>query len=370
MTMNPRLEELRRVGGAGGELITLDGAMGEGGGQVLRSSLSLSAVTGRPFKLERVRAARRKPGLMRQHLTAVRAAAEICGAQVDGAALGSDTVTFRPGRIRAGDYAFHVGTAGSAALVLQTVIPALALADEASTVVVEGGTHVPMAPTVDFLDLSYGRALRAMGVGLHVELERPGFYPAGGGRVRVRVEPASGLTPLELLERGAHEGRHARVLVGGGLPERVARSELRRVTSRLTWPEDATEIEVRESLSPGNALALILRYAHVTAVFTALGAVGKPGMRVADEAIDATRRYLLAQAPVGEHLADQLLVPLALAGGGRLRTLRPTAHTRTNAAVVERFLPVRVTLTERRDAPRDADTHDDWELIVAPSAGG
>jgi RNA 3'-terminal phosphate cyclase (ATP) len=162
------------------DMLTIDGSQSEGGGQVLRSSLALSLVTGRPFAIENIRAGRKKPGLLRQHLTAVLAAAEVSAAEVEGAALASRRLLFRPGRVRAGDYAFRVGTAGSATLVLQTVLPALLLAEGESTLTLEGGTHNPMAPPVDFLENAYLPLVNRLGPRVKVQLVRPGFYPAGG----------------------------------------------------------------------------------------------------------------------------------------------------------------------------------------------
>src|SRR5688572_16449750 len=183
-------------------LITIDGSMGEGGGQVLRTSLALSLVTGKPFRIEKIRAGREKPGLLRQHLTAVNAAAAVGGAHVEGAALGSRELDFRPGPAKPGEYRFAVGTAGSATLVLQAVLPALLTARGASTLVLEGGTHNPFAPPFDFLDKAFLPLLRRMGARVEVALERPGFYPAGGGRFQVRVEPVERLERLDLPSRG------------------------------------------------------------------------------------------------------------------------------------------------------------------------
>ena len=180
-------------------LITIDGSQGEGGGQVLRSSLALSLVLGRPFAIEKIRAGRKKPGLLQQHLTAVLAAADVGNAEVQGAALGSRRLEFRPGPVRSGNYAFRVGTAGSATLVLQTVLPALLSAEGESNLVLEGGTHNPMAPPVDFLVKAYLPLVNRLGPRVDLQVVRPGFYPAGGGKFTVRVQPAKQLGRLELL---------------------------------------------------------------------------------------------------------------------------------------------------------------------------
>jgi RNA 3'-terminal phosphate cyclase (ATP) len=171
-------------------MIELDGSVGEGGGQILRTSLALSMCTGQPVTLNNIRAKRAKPGLMRQHLTCVDAAREVSGAQVQGAELGSQSLAFEPGRVRAGDYRFNVGTAGSCTLVLQTVWPALLLAGERSTLTLQGGTHNPMAPPFHFLERSFAPLVRRLGAGVSLTLRRHGFYPAGGGEMQATVEPA------------------------------------------------------------------------------------------------------------------------------------------------------------------------------------
>jgi len=322
------------------ETLAIDGSRGEGGGQVLRSSLALSLITGREVRLSRIRAGRRKPGLRRQHLTAVLAAAEVGrGGSVEGAAVGSQELTFRPGSVRAGDYRFDVGTAGSVNLVLQTVLPPLLAADGPSTVTLLGGTHNPMAPPFDYLDRVFLPLLRRMGARVTARLERHGFYPAGGGRFTVSVgPPAGGLRPLELCERGRVVERRARAVVAGGLPRHIAERELKRTRDKLGWPESSCEVVEVESDGPGNVLTLEVESEGVTELFTGFGQKGVRAERVADLAIREARRYLAPKVPVGEHLADQLLLPLALAGGGVFRTLAPSSHALTNLDVMRSFL--------------------------------
>jgi RNA 3'-phosphate cyclase len=192
-------------------MLTLDGSAGEGGGQILRSALALSLLTGTPFRIEKIRARRAKPGLLRQHLTAVQAAARIGSAQVEGAELGSRALTVRPGTVAPGEYHFAIGSAGSACLVVQTVLPPLLLASGPSVLIVEGGTHNPAAPSWDFLARVFFPLLERMGARIRTKLERHGFYPAGGGRLRVEIDPVSTLAPLELLKRGEIAERSARV---------------------------------------------------------------------------------------------------------------------------------------------------------------
>src|SRR5690242_7527890 len=194
-------------------MIIIDGSFGEGGGQILRTSLTLSLVTGKPLRIERIRAGRKSPGLLRQHLAAVNAAARVGYAEVEGASLGARELTFRPQTVAAGHYQFAVGTAGSATLVLQTVLPALLTADAPSTLVLEGGTHNPYAPPFDFLEKTFLPLLNRMGPRVEARLERHGFYPAGGGRFIVEITPAQQLGRFELDDRGAITGRRARALI-------------------------------------------------------------------------------------------------------------------------------------------------------------
>lgn len=324
--------------------VELDGAQGEGGGQVLRSALTLSMITGRPFRIEHIRAKRPKPGLLRQHLTAVNAAAEICGAEVAGAEVGAQTLTFAPAAIRGGDYRCAIGTAGSCTLVLQTLLPALWFADAPSTVTITGGTHNPAAPPADFLIRSWLPLMRRMGASSEIELVRHGFYPAGGGELRATVRPVAGLRPLELPVRGDYLAGTATAVVAGVSVE-VARRELQRLDVQLGGcTGEIRALAAREG--PGNVLLVELRYAHLTEVFAAFGEKGLPSEAVADRAARAARRYRDGSAAVGEHLADQLLLPMALAGGGCFTTPVASPHLLTNRAVIERFLPLAFVLEE------------------------
>ncbi len=327
-------------------MIELDGAAGEGGGQILRSALSLAMVTGQAFRIENIRGRRRRPGLMRQHLTAVAAAEAVSKAQVEGAALGSSTLVFDPGPVEGGDHAFAVGTAGSATLVAQTVLPALILADRRSVLTFEGGTHNPFSPPFEFLDRAFLPLLRRMGADVEATLYRPGFYPAGGGKFALRVAPAKTLAPLDLMSRGELRARSAEAVVAN-LNVGIAARELNVIEAELGWPRECLSVrEERDNPGPGNVLIATLAFEHVTEVFTGFGKLGVSAEGVANGTVQAIRRYLKRDAAVGPHLADQLLLPLALAGGGRFTTIAPSAHTRTNIAVIERFLPVTIAMEE------------------------
>lgn len=338
-------------------MLTIDGSRGEGGGQVLRTSLALSLVTGKPFRIERIRAGRPKPGLGRQHLTAVRAAAEVARAEVEGAELGSGEIVFVPGRVQPGEYRFDVGTAGSTTLVLQTVLPALMLAEAPSRLTLLGGTHNTFAPPVDFLERAFLPILSRMGPKVDVTLLRHGFYPAGGGSIRVEIGPEPQLRRVDLVERGKVLRRAAVGLVSR-LPLHIAEREVDVVRRRMAWPAESVSAREVESSGPGNVLTVEIQSEHVTEVFVGFGKRGVPAEKVAAGTVREARRYLKAGVPVGQHLADQLLLPMALAGGGTFRTLEPTSHTRTNAETLECFLDVSVRMEEVERGV--------WEVAVVP----
>jgi RNA 3'-terminal phosphate cyclase (ATP) len=326
-------------------MITIDGTMGEGGGQILRSSLTLSALTGQPLTLTRIRAHRPKPGLQRQHLMAVQAAAQVCQAEITGAELGSGTITFIPHAPCAGDYVFDIGSAGSTTLVLQTVLPILLASDGPSQVRISGGTHNGMAPTVEFLCESFLPVLQSCGVSATIALERHGFHPAGGGTLVATIQPWRETIALDLRQRGKLLGQHAEVLLAN-LPAHIASREAEALKHGLHWSR--TDISERSVAAhgPGNAIIARLRYTHVTTVFSAFGELRKPAEQVAQDCVKQVRRYAEHSAPVCEHLADQLLLPLACGGGGCFRTLKPSLHTRTNAAVIAAFLGEVVSMVE------------------------
>jgi RNA 3'-terminal phosphate cyclase (ATP) len=307
--------------------------------------------------------------LLRQHLTAVKAAAAIGSARVTGDELGSQALTFSPEGVAAGlrthrpassggssaevaNHRFTIGTAGSATLVLQTILPALLAAREPSHIVLEGGTHNPFAPPFDFLARTFVPLLQQMGASLCVGLERYGFYPAGGGIVTVDVQPAGPVAELTLLERG-DTTITARALLAS-LPDAIGKRELSIVRERFGLDRSACRIEHAEpSPGPGNALVITIESPSVVEVVTSFGAKGISAEKVAEDACDEVGRYLRSGAPVGGHLADQLLLPMALGAGGTFRTMRTTPHTRTNVEVIRRFLECDMTIErESNDVDR------------------
>lgn len=330
-------------------MLTIDGSFGEGGGQIIRSSLALSLITGKPFRIYNVRARREKPGLKPQHLMAVRAAAEIGCARLDGAAVGSSDFTFVPGEVKPGQYHFAIGTAGATMLVLQTVLPPLMIADAPSMITIEGGTHNKHAPPFDFLQKAFLPLVNRTGPHVSIELERYGFYPPGGGRINVYIEPRSAPARLEIETRGAILNRCARALVVK-LPASIAERELAVIREHLGWADEELRVETyTNALSPGNVVMIEIRSGHLTELFTSVGERGVRAETVAEQAAVEAANYLSVGAPVGEHLADQLLIPLALAGGGSYLTGKPSLHTTTNMEIIRKFLDVEIKLTPTDD---------------------
>ena len=331
------------------DMVSIDGSIGEGGGQIFRSALSLSMVTGRPVQIRNIRAGRPKPGLLRQHLTALEAATRVCHARVDGAELGSTDVRFYPQAPQPGVYELAIGTAGSTTLVLQTILPSLMLAESESTVELTGGTHNPWAPPFEFLAACFARCVERMGPSLSFTLHRPGFHPAGGGQLSARVKPVpdGALSPLSLFERGALVGIRAEAIVAH-LPETIAERELQVIRRRLRIPDsDATIRRLDGSRAPGNCVLIYLEFEHVTEVVSTIGRKGLGSETVASRAVDAALVYRDSGVPVGEFLADQLLLPGALAGAGGFRTGRLSSHAETNVEVIRRFLETSIRVTAR-----------------------
>ncbi|WP_348946493.1 RNA 3'-terminal phosphate cyclase [Chitinibacter sp. FCG-7] len=328
--------------------IEIDGASGEGGGQILRSALTLSMITGQAFQIKNIRAKRPKPGLLRQHLTAVEAAAAICGAQMTGAQIGSTSLSFKPGAIRAGDYHFAIGTAGSCTLVLQTILPALwfakpTFADAPSSVTVSGGTHNKAAPPADFLIRVWQPLMARMGVQQEITLNRHGFYPAGGGEIAATVSPCQSLQGFDLCQRGALRQISATALIAG-VPAKVAQRELAEIEQKIAGVSTAIR-GLSNDQGPGNAVLIEIEHENITEMFTSFGEKGVSAEAVGKQVANQAQHYLHSGAAVDEFLADQLVLALALAGSGRFTTTHVSAHLLSNIDVIEQFLPVNITQT-------------------------
>lgn len=331
-------------------MLHLDGSYGEGGGQILRTSLSLAAKLGTPVRIERLRAGRPKPGLRPQHLTAVRALARITKAEVSGAELHSLDLTFKPRAPQPGTYLIDVasisGSAGSVTLIAQTLLPPLLSCRGPSTLILRGGTHVPWSPTAHYLMQVFLPALAQLGAQVTMSLERWGWYPRGGGEVRLLIEPSPTLGGVAWLTPPEPAGFRA-LSAANRLPEHVVRRQAARLRERL-GPKLPVEQVAAGGKDPGS---LVLVWGP-QAGFDTLGARGKPAEQVADEAADAYLTFKHRQATVDSHLADQIVLYLAQARGpSSLITAEITSHLLTNLWVIEQFLgptfQVRGALCER-----------------------
>jgi len=347
-------------------MIVIDGSVGEGGGQVLRSALSLSCITGKGFRISNIRKSRSKPGLMRQHLMAVQAAAQIAAAEVAGDRLGSGELCFAPRSVRPGEYSFDIGTAGSTTLVLQTVIPPLLAATGTSQVTVVGGTHVPFSPSWNYLSEVFWPTVARLGVHAELWLDSCGFYPKGGGKVHCRVHPAGPLSAFSARERG----RLLRVSgcsAVGNLPRSIAERQLRSALSVLEaalGSDVPAEIETRELSVFGQGTFIFLKgeYEHAVSGFTALGARGKPAEQVGAEVAEEFLAHHVTGMPIDPHLADQLVLYLVQAPGTSVfATSRISSHLETNLLVAGYFLDIATRFSGESGGP--------GTVTIAPGGG-
>lgn len=335
-------------------MIELDGAHGEGGGQILRTSLTLSLLTGKPFHLANVRAGRQKPGLQPQHLMSVKAAAAVGGASVRGASVGSSDLVFEPGEVRAGTYTFDIGTAGATGLVLHTIYLPLALRGQAaSEVLLVGGTHVRTSPSFHFNAWTWREHVARLGLPITLEMRRPGFYPRGGGRLRALIPAVGGLTAASLGSRTESKTVHALAAVAG-LDAGIARRMARRARHRLE--QLGLEVETtEEEWDGGPGCVLVLRHdvEPVPVTVSVPGERGKPAEAVADEACEELARYVhRGPAAVDEHSADQIVLPLALAeGAAEYDVVTVTRHLTTNVGVIRRFLDREIVIEGAEGEP-------------------
>lgn len=334
-------------------MIRIDGAQGEGGGQILRTALALSAVTGKPFEVVNIRANRPKPGLRPQHLEAVRAAARVCSAHVEGAAENSSQLRFAPGPVQPGRFRFEIRTAGSAPLVLQTVYLPLCLAAAESVVEIRGGTHVPFSPCYHYLERQWAPWIGRLGFALEPRLLRCGFYPAGGGEMQARIRPAELLAGFRLTDRGAL--KDLRILSAAcNLPAHIAERQARRAHERLARLDLDPIHETPEIPAEGKGTFCVLtaRFERGAACYAALGAIGKPAEKVGNEAGRVIADFIRSEATVDEYLADQLLLPAACVPG-ETEYLTPcvTGHLLTNAGIIRLFLPADIRIEGDQGAP-------------------
>jgi len=336
------------------ETIFIDGSMGEGGGQILRTSLALSCITGKRLHIENIRSARRNPGLAKQHLSCVRAACQICNGKSHGAAKGSKVLDFQASPVHSGDFRFDIGSAGSTSLVTQTLLPALFLADKPSTITVTGGTHNPLAPPFDFLSETFLPAIKTAGFQGDCKLLRHGFFPAGGGKITLRLQPwqKQSNQTINLCDSGQEFRINARIY-SAKLPTHIAHRQQKLLLQSGLNIQNIEYAEVRDSQGPGNAVCILLCCNKRTTVFTAFGMRGKPSEQVISEVVNLARHFIDSGAAVDHFLADQLLLYMAIANGGCFTIDRISAHTKTNMEVIKKFLPIDFIIEQ---GPRKAGT--------------
>lgn len=331
-------------------MLYLDGSQGEGGGQIVRTALTLSAITGVPVRIERIRAGRQTPGLRAQHVTAIQAAATICAAHTEGVEVGAQAITFAPGRpVRPGRYEWAVGTAGAATLVLQTVLLPLALADGPSQVRVRGGTHVPLSPSAHYLRDVYLPFLWGLGAEVTLSIESYGWMPEGGGALFADIAGGAQLHGVDLRERGPLE-RIFGTAVGCNLPAHIPQRMANRAINLLAGLDALVDIRPQRvaGLSAGAGIFLAAEYANGRGGCGVLGRKGMPSEVVAQKAVAELLAFDRSGAAVDAHLADQIVVPLALADGPSWYTTPTvTSHLATNIAVVRTFLDRALSVDER-----------------------
>ena len=333
-------------------MIEVDGSYGEGGGQILRSSLTLSAITGKPVTICRIRANRTRPGLRAQHLACVKAIAKITAAELHGASLDSTEITLIPSSLRPGDYCFDIPTAGSLSLLFQTVFLPLSFAAGRSRVTFTGGTHVPWSPNFHYLHEHWLPLMERLGFRATTRFIEAGFYPQGGGKVQAQFLPAQNLQPYTCIKRG--ELINIRGISGyANLDDAIAKRQKHQALKRLYEICKDTKIKTLQMESAGKGTFVLLNASFSncgSACFTALGAPGKPAEKVADEAVDQMLAFLKTEGCVDHYLADQLLLPLSLVDGiSKFRTNVTTQHLKTNAYVVQKFIPAQITLEDSQE---------------------
>lgn len=338
------------------KMIEIDGSYGEGGGQILRTGVALSVLTGKPVRFHHIRANRKPPGLKTQHQMSIRAAATLCGGKVEGAELGSTTLTFHPWPVQPGVYHFDVSTlrasAGSITLIFQTLLPILSFADGPSRLILQGGTDVSWSPPADYLRTVFLPTLSPMGIQVEMEIAERGFYPIGGGRIEVSIHPAeTPLRPLRIEGRSRLERLRIDSAIAN-LPRGIAERQLAAAMGLLKRGGFDADGEIRTVPSPGKGTFcfILAEFEQVRAGFSSLGEIGKRAERVGEEAANAFLRYARGEGALDPHLGDQVILYMALAEERSVVTVaKVTEHLRTNIWVIEQFLPVRFDFTVNKD---------------------
>ena len=335
-------------------MIKINGAYGEGGGQILRTCLTLSVLTRQPVLIENIRANRSKPGLRPQHLSAVKAMANLSNAEIMGDVLSSQMLQFSPSKVSSGKYTFKIRTAGALSLVLQTIFLPLSFANSLSHITLTGGTHVNWSPSYHYLQEQWLPIMLQIGFRLELNLIKTGFYPEGGGEVKVIIRPAQEMHPFRCQERG--ELIRVRGLSGvANLDDGIAKRQKYQALRRLYEICQDSKINTVHLPSPGKGTFILLKADFLqcgSACFSGLGAPGKRAERVADEAVDQMLGFLETNGTVDHFLADQLLLPLAVIPERSIfRTNQITQHLITNAHVIREFLPAKIEIEGELNKP-------------------
>jgi RNA 3'-terminal phosphate cyclase (ATP) len=327
-------------------MIKIDGSFGEGGGQILRTALSLAAILKIPVTIENIRKGRKKPGLQPQHLTGVRAVASICGGKLTGDALYSDKLIFEPGEIVSGTYKFDISTAGSVTMVLQQTLPVLLFGTNTSNLTIKGGTNVAWSPPVEFINYVFLPILGKMGINCLFETQKWGFFPKGGGMIKAKIDPIKApLNSINIIERGNLK-RILGLATVANLPESIGEREIKLAKKAIDEKGylnlSQWEIKTVPSLGHGNSFFIMAEYENCLAGFSALGEPGKPAERVAEEAVEDFIKFEKSNFAIEKHLSDQLLLYMALASGlSQITVPEITRHAKTSIFVIEQFLPVK-----------------------------
>jgi RNA 3'-phosphate cyclase len=327
-------------------MIEIDGSYLEGGGQIIRTSVALSAITGKPCKIINIRSGRKNPGLQAQHLKGVEAAAKICDAEIRNVKIGSDWIEFTPKKIKTGNFSIDMRTAGSLTLFLQTLIPICLHGDKETELEIIGGTDVEWSPNIEYFQEVFCRNVNKMGIDIESEVLKYGFYPKGGGRIKVKIKPCNKIKPWVCLERGDVKRYDIRSIVSKPLEKaKVAERQIEGAKKIIT-KFDCEYFEYVETLSPGTAIHIHAHCDNSVLGSTFLGRLGKPAERIGEECANFLMKQINSNACLDEHMADQILPYIALAGGS-VSVAEITNHCKTNMWVIEKFLPVKFEINDR-----------------------
>jgi len=328
-------------------LILVDGSYLEGGGQIIRTSVALSAITGKPCKIINIRKGRKNPGLQAQHLKGIETAAKICDAELKNAKIGSDSIEFIPKKIKSGSFSIDIGTAGSITLVLQTLVPICIHADKETKLEITGGTDVLWSPNIEYFQEVFCRNVKRMGIEIESEILKYGFYPKGGGKIKVRIKPCKKLKSLNLIERGNVNRYDIRSIVSKSLEKaRVAERQIEGA-KKIIPKFDCEYFDYVDTFSSGSTTHIHAHCDESELGATIYGELGKPAEKVGEETARNLMKQIDSNACLDDHMADQILLYLALAGNSKISVAETTNHCRTNMWVIEKFLPVKFEVKER-----------------------